>query len=468
MNYDPAISVPTLVGSLLSCLASACVLLSYVLLAPQQPSFRHALVFNLALTEFINSLNNSVSGVYVVERRNGLIRGTACQLNGFVNQLSVQAADFAILAITLLTFLTVIKKTYIPSESWSRTLAICASVWCVPMTTSSIAAGLSALQPFGGNWCWISVHRTDLRYALGHGWRFCIIVATICMYIYMYTYIQRHFSSSKAAFGAHTPTLPAGRGPAKMSIDLLKPRSAVSQVATDTKLPQVTVALDRGVSRRPSERVETARQSFISTTTNQQPESLRAMLPESIATTPTSTTTNVKVDAEASVCRNSEFTLNIPSQGLEMYLPDYSRPPSYTIMSRRLREKPSQTLTIDTTIAPASPPPRELFDSPTSIRTHLQQQAFHRHAQVEREVRRTLLLNAYPIAYVILWLPGIANRLVEAVSGTSPRWLLILQSTTQYVGLANALTYGFNEHMRSMLGRDGNEGYGWSWRRGLV
>lgn len=49
-GYDSAISVPTLIGSLLSCLATSCVLLSYLFLAPQQPSFRHALVFALALT----------------------------------------------------------------------------------------------------------------------------------------------------------------------------------------------------------------------------------------------------------------------------------------------------------------------------------------------------------------------------------------------------------------------------------
>ena len=62
-------------------------------------------------------------------------------------------------------------------------------------------------------------------------------------------------------------------------------------------------------------------------------------------------------------------------------------------------------------------------------------------------VRNMLLMNGYPIAYIILWIPGIANRLAESVGG-SPRWLTALQATTQYIGLVNAVTYGMSEQMR--------------------
>ncbi|KAJ4188293.1 hypothetical protein NW767_011955 [Fusarium falciforme] len=58
-----------------------------------------------------------------------------------------------------------------------------------------------------------------------------------------------------------------------------------------------------------------------------------------------------------------------------------------------------------------------------------------------------LLLNGYPIAYIILWIPGMANRLAESV-GTSPQWLTSLQACTQFVGMVNALTYGFTEQMQ--------------------
>lgn len=62
-------------------------------------------------------------------------------------------------------------------------------------------------------------------------------------------------------------------------------------------------------------------------------------------------------------------------------------------------------------------------------------------------LRRMLLLNGYPIAYIILWLPGMANRLAESV-GTSPKWLTALQASTQFIGLVNALTYGLTEQMQ--------------------
>lgn len=62
-------------------------------------------------------------------------------------------------------------------------------------------------------------------------------------------------------------------------------------------------------------------------------------------------------------------------------------------------------------------------------------------------VRKMLLMNGYPLAYIILWIPGIANRLAESV-GKSPRWLNALQASTQYIGLINAVTYGMSEQMR--------------------
>lgn len=62
-------------------------------------------------------------------------------------------------------------------------------------------------------------------------------------------------------------------------------------------------------------------------------------------------------------------------------------------------------------------------------------------------VRKMLLMNGYPLAYIILWIPGLSNRLAESVGG-SPRWLSALQASTQYIGLINAVTYGLNEQMR--------------------
>lgn len=69
--------------------------------------------------------------------------------------------------------------------------------------------------------------------------------------------------------------------------------------------------------------------------------------------------------------------------------------------------------------------------------------------RMEREIKRMLLLNAYPVMYVLLWIPGLVNRFMEATGNSSnSRVLAALQASSQFVGLANALTYGFNAKLR--------------------
>ena len=65
-------------------------------------------------------------------------------------------------------------------------------------------------------------------------------------------------------------------------------------------------------------------------------------------------------------------------------------------------------------------------------------------------IEKVLLLNAYPLLYIILWIPGLANRLAEA-TGHSSKVLQVMQSTTQFVGLANAFTFGWNEEVARQL-----------------
>lgn len=69
-----------------------------------------------------------------------------------------------------------------------------------------------------------------------------------------------------------------------------------------------------------------------------------------------------------------------------------------------------------------------------------------------------MLLNAYPVLYILLWMPGILNRLVEA-AGHSSFVLTVLQCSTQYIGLANALTYGYNEHLKTSVREDFRKWY---------
>jgi hypothetical protein len=55
----------------------------------------------------------------------------------------------------------------------------------------------------------------------------------------------------------------------------------------------------------------------------------------------------------------------------------------------------------------------------------------------EAHIQKLLLFNAYPVAYIILWIPGILNRFIELTGHTS-KTVEILQASTQFVGLANA------------------------------
>lgn len=66
--------------------------------------------------------------------------------------------------------------------------------------------------------------------------------------------------------------------------------------------------------------------------------------------------------------------------------------------------------------------------------------------QRKQAVRKMLLLNGYPILYVVLWMPGMATRIWESF-GVAPLWLRGMQASTQLVGLANALTYAYNEQL---------------------
>jgi hypothetical protein len=71
------------------------------------------------------------------------------------------------------------------------------------------------------------------------------------------------------------------------------------------------------------------------------------------------------------------------------------------------------------------------------------------------------LLNGYPILWILLWIPGMANRAQELRTGKSPTWLQAAQATTQLVGLANVLTYAWTEkfvqRLRKRFGR--NKGF---------
>jgi hypothetical protein len=61
-------------------------------------------------------------------------------------------------------------------------------------------------------------------------------------------------------------------------------------------------------------------------------------------------------------------------------------------------------------------------------------------------LRKIRVLQIYPILYVILWLPGIASRISEAI-GYHLKVLELLQASTQFIGLANAIAFELTRRM---------------------
>lgn len=100
--YDPLVDPLVLAGSSLSLLATFLVLLTFAIYHREQRTFRHALVFNLTLAEFINSLNATLSGSYFLVTKK-LTPGTLCSVNGWIGQVSVQAGDFSMFAIAVVS-----------------------------------------------------------------------------------------------------------------------------------------------------------------------------------------------------------------------------------------------------------------------------------------------------------------------------------------------------------------------------
>ncbi|KAF2085815.1 hypothetical protein K490DRAFT_45755 [Saccharata proteae CBS 121410] len=399
MGYDAAVSIPTLTGSLMSCIATFCVLASYLAYSQQNLSFRHALIFNLALSDFLNSLNNSVSGIYVVTTRGAVPPGSACTFNGWFGQITVQATDFSILAIAIATLLTVTRKSYLPDVSLWKKVAICGSVWVVPSITSSTAAGLHELKSVSGNWCWISKDRTDLRYALGHGWRFTIILSTICIYAYIHYYLRQHFETLEKMRSNSATPVPLGNSSGHSRI-----RSRKESIDPERQDHGAVLMNEYQVTPPLAKRASQFVEDF---------------------ETP---------DAELEDIFTRDFAPSPP------HLRQYSNASGAT-------GSDSDYIVVQ---------PLRHVDSKTALETA------RRNSAVEREIQRMLLLNAYPVMYVILWIPGILNRILEAATGDSYEWLSVLQASTQYVGFANAMTYGFNEHLRGRIIRDVD---GWRNRR---
>jgi slime mold cyclic AMP receptor len=336
-----------------------------------------------------------------------------------IGQLSVQAGDFSILAIAVVTLLTVKRTVYMPDASIAKKVAICLAVWVIPLATSITATALGEMTVVGGNWCWISGARNDLRYGLTHGWRFLVIFSTVAIYLYIWAHLRNHFKSLQ---GSQRWTYHS----TESSVSNINFGDGLSKGDTCQQRPNTGIELE--TSAKPGGR------SFGSQSLSSQSQTVVGQ-PSPM---------NDEYFKDGLLDADDDATLD------EMI---HDRP------ARSLKHKKSLVEDIER-ITPATPyqahlaaPVRSRQDVTATNRTSCSEFPIRREShQAEREIKRMMLLNAYPIAYIILWIPGLINRLLEATGHpASARLAASLQVSTQFIGFANALTYGFNHHLRDRL-----------------
>ncbi|KAJ3550253.1 hypothetical protein NM208_g59 [Fusarium decemcellulare] len=417
VNVDRVISSVTLAGSLLSSFATLAVLVSFAIYRRHVRNFRHVLVLNLMMAEFSNALNNSVSGIIFL-LTGDLHAGVPCVVNALIGQLSVQAADFSILAIALVTLLTVTRVVYMPSVSTAKKVLICASIWIVPVTTSLIPTFMGEMKPVGGNWCWISSGRSDLRYALTHGWRFFVIFATLAIYAYIWAYLRRHLRSSRRASHRSSYNLTTLTNTNSFLSYCSKRVGFRPMKDEEAELDAIEPAPPRHIapgSQRESPWVDERGRNITE-------DSVESM---DIETTAKSATSHSQANGRSTRHRSASTRKEMDLPALESTSLDPHQPGPHV-------SSQAQSNTLQTNIS----------EFPIRRDTH----------DVELEIKRMMLLNAYPFMYVLLWMPGLVNRLMEA-SGHAPSKTTIaaLQTSTQFIGFANAVTYGFNHHLRDRL-----------------
>ncbi|KAH7232727.1 hypothetical protein B0J15DRAFT_517610 [Fusarium solani] len=317
----------------------------------------HAFIQALGLPtsdNFINSLNNTVSGILVLKNGYadpGASPSTACLANAWIGQFSVQAIDFNILIISISVFLVVQRQQFLSDSSRAMTTIVCILPWIPGTITSFVGLGLGTYGPYLG-----------LRYGLTHAWRIAIFLATISIYTFIYIKLRRLFS--------------------RLKVDLSS--SAAGQV----------IAGNRSRSEPDTTEPSDSRRIWITTTV--------------------------------------EASYELQSQPISK---GDQRNEGSDIGKSQWYASPRD-----------QPPPTEIPYTDTTQQSSNNAEP-SRNAPASPNLKRMLLLNGYPIAYIILWIPGMANRLAESV-GTSPQWLTSLQACTQFIGMVNALTYGFTEQMQ--------------------
>ncbi|ORY56307.1 uncharacterized protein BCR38DRAFT_505137 [Pseudomassariella vexata] len=372
--WKPDVAIPTLVGSLSSFVATSIVVLLWLISHGAKDNLRYALIINLTfagglmlttkswLQELINSLNNSISGSYVVATRQSVPPGDTCSANGWIGQVKKKAADFSILAIAIATLLTIKRTPWILNPSFTKKYFICLSTWLTPLATATTALAMGKMSAVSGNWCWISMDPRGLRYILGHGWRFSIFIATTIIYAVIFRQLQYRLRS-REKYNRTFSFYPGSMNPA---VELSLRRSHQSLLGGEGQ------------------------------------HQTGSVMPRDQALH-----TNVWRERD-----DEQLPSDLPVHPIRAQRPSYS-----------------STLCDESTLKSDFQPRLRVTES----------------SQLDQDTWQWVLMVFYPLTYVLLWIPGIANRMVELM-GTEYRWLTVMQASTQCTGLVNSIIYGLREH----------------------
>ncbi|EPS45036.1 hypothetical protein H072_999 [Dactylellina haptotyla CBS 200.50] len=375
-------------------------------------------------------MNNSVSGMWRIIHRRDIPPSPGCTASGFIEQLSIQATDTSIFAIAVVTVWSLTRETML-RETLPRltTFLMCASTWILPISTAFTALGMHKYTTVSGNWCWLSVKPTYYRYVLMHGWRFAFIIGEILMYTYLHIYLRRRFASFVVSNKLSTATSATLCGSEPLTSPTFQPKEFTQGNIDDVAPDDNTVPIRISDGDREKDRRERDLEAGITRARTeswvQEAQSRKAS----------------KADKETT----TEITAVLPTPQQETIpesrFPPENYPPQPAPKRHKLR------FSFNHPFAHRGAEDNDLDDheiDPRKARLAMDSEAR------SRRVRRVLLLNAYPAMYILLWIPGIANRLVEA-TGHSSHVTQFLQASTQFIGLANAITYGWNERVVRQL-----------------
>jgi hypothetical protein len=318
------------------------------------------------------------------------------------------------------TLLTIQLRSFVIYASTTTKTLICLSIWVVPLCTSKRPIHLERIMltipgvfawskkyygPVSGNWCWIEKQFLRQRYTLNHGWRIAIFFITLCTYVFVFIYMSRRLKPQNLS--NLSSTIPGNIETQKYNkIDAVRDNAVLAGCGATPR-----ISMDEG------------RPSNASATRDAKNYHLRSSISPPPSLHLNTTTRPVSTPS-------INFIAASPGDNSPTY-------PAGSFALVDLKE-PRQSVTVTISSQSSFPPPPKLQRPKQS--------------RVDREIWKMLLLNMYPVTYLILWVPGMANRFAEAM-GYDIRALVIMQSSTQYIGLVNACVYFYKEHWRHMRKR---------------